>query len=286
MAAGIVGQDGVGHAMAAQFEGGERRALVARPCLVHPHMQGDACVMRQVDRRQGGAVIHRRQPAGIAMGEDIDGLIPVFPALLLLRDFADQREPVPADRLAHRHVLVGDQGGFLPGDGGALVARLVEQRPAHPPQRPFEIDGGGPGFGQHLHRLLDMFVGGILAHRQRQPIGAHRPDQRRAARLHGDDGVRGGFGVAQGQGDEFMRQPGLVDDAEPVLADGPDGAVMFAADLHVTKPSCHVTAPPAPSPSWTDIRRIWHTRMTDWDATISSQDRACGIRHSRWRRPR
>ena len=39
MAAGIVGQDGVRHAMAAQFERGQRGALVARPGFVHPDMQ-------------------------------------------------------------------------------------------------------------------------------------------------------------------------------------------------------------------------------------------------------
>ena len=41
---------------------------------------------------------------------------------------------------------------------------------------------------------------------------------------------------AQGQGDEFVRQLGLVDDAEGILADGPDGAVMLAADLHCIGP--------------------------------------------------
>ena len=78
MAAGIVGQDGVLDAMAAQLEGGERSALVARPRLVHPDMQRNARIMRQIDRRQRGAVIHRRQPAGIAMGEDVDGLAGLF----------------------------------------------------------------------------------------------------------------------------------------------------------------------------------------------------------------
>ncbi len=44
--------------------------------------------------------------------------------------------------------------------------------------------------------------------------------------------MRRGFGIAQGYGDEFMRQLGLVDDAERILADRPDRAVMFAVDFH------------------------------------------------------
>ena len=44
----------------------------------------NAFVMRQIDRRQRGAVIHRRQPAGIAMGEDVERL-----ALLLRGQLAD-----------------------------------------------------------------------------------------------------------------------------------------------------------------------------------------------------
>ena len=40
MAAGIVGDDGMRHAVRAELEGGERGALIARPRLVHPHMDG------------------------------------------------------------------------------------------------------------------------------------------------------------------------------------------------------------------------------------------------------
>ena len=78
----------------------------------------------------------------------------------------------------------------------------------------------------------EVFVGRIVAHRQRQAIGRDRADQRRAARLHRLDRMRRVFGVAQRQRDEFVRQLGLVDDAEGILADGPDGAVMLAVDFH------------------------------------------------------
>ena len=172
MAAGIVGEDGVRHAMAAQFKRGQRSALVARAGFIHPDMQRDAGVMRQIDRRQGGAVIHRRQPAGIAMGEDVDGL-----AGLLCSDLPDDFQAMLADGHRHRHIFVGDGGGFGPGQLRALVARLVEQRVPHAIQRPAQIDGGGPGLSQHVVNAGEIFVGGIAAHRQRQAIGAHRADQ-------------------------------------------------------------------------------------------------------------
>ena len=106
-------------------------------------MQGNARVMRQIDRRQGGAVIHRRQPAGIAMGEDVDGLAGFFAATSLMIS-----RPCAPIAIAHGDILVGDGGGFLPGQRGALVARLVEQRVAHAIQGPAQIDGGGPGLRQ------------------------------------------------------------------------------------------------------------------------------------------
>ena len=74
MAAGIVGNDRVRHAVMAELPGRQRGALIARAGLVDPDMDGDAAVMRQIDRRGGRAPIDRRQPAGVAMGQHIDAL--------------------------------------------------------------------------------------------------------------------------------------------------------------------------------------------------------------------
>ncbi len=72
MAAGIVDDDGMRHAVLAQFPGGEAGALIARPGLVDPDMERDAAIMRQIDRRERRAPIDRREPAGVAMGQDLD----------------------------------------------------------------------------------------------------------------------------------------------------------------------------------------------------------------------
>src|SRR3546814_10859898 len=60
------------HAMFGQFERGQRRALVARARLVHPDVERNACVMRQIERRKRGPIVDRREPARVAMGQDIE----------------------------------------------------------------------------------------------------------------------------------------------------------------------------------------------------------------------
>ena len=95
MAAGIVRDHRVRHAVMAEFPGGERSALIARPGLVDPDMNLQAAIMRQIDRRRRGAPIDCGEPAGVAMGQDIDRLA----GPLRRRDLFDQRQAMPADLL-------------------------------------------------------------------------------------------------------------------------------------------------------------------------------------------
>src|SRR5207302_411086 len=71
-AAGVVGDDGMGHAVRAELVGGERGALIARPRLVHPHVDVDAGVVRHVYGGQRRAPIDAGEPARVAMGEHVD----------------------------------------------------------------------------------------------------------------------------------------------------------------------------------------------------------------------
>lgn len=50
-------------------------ALIARAGLVDPDVQGQAAVERNVDRREGGAPVGEREPARVAMGQDVDPAI-------------------------------------------------------------------------------------------------------------------------------------------------------------------------------------------------------------------
>ena len=229
MAADIVGDDGMGDAVVLQLPGGERGALVARPRLVDPDMDRQAALEGEIDRRRGGAPIHGREPAGIAMGQDLDRL-----ALAPCRRGLDQRQPGLADGPVDRHILLGDRRRLAIGQRRALGRPAVAQGVLHAVQRPAQIDRGGPCRGQQLMGRLHRRVARIGAGRQRHAIGGGRPDQRRAAHLHVADGAGGVVDIAQGQGLEGMGQARLVDDADgPAVGLDPDGAMGNAADLHI-----------------------------------------------------
>ena len=72
MSAHVVGDDRVRYAVCRELEGRQQRALVARPRLVYPDMDGNAHIVRHVDWRERGAPVDTREPACIAMGEDLD----------------------------------------------------------------------------------------------------------------------------------------------------------------------------------------------------------------------
>ena len=73
MAAGVVGDHRMRHPFAQQFESGEARALIARARLIDPDMDRDSGARRLVNRRQRRAPVDGREPAGVAMGEDVHG---------------------------------------------------------------------------------------------------------------------------------------------------------------------------------------------------------------------
>ena len=89
MPAGIVRDHGMRHAVAAEFPRGERGALIARPCFIDIDVNGNACVMRGVDRGGGGTDIDSRQPARVAMGENVDRLAGFLAARRSFRSVAD-----------------------------------------------------------------------------------------------------------------------------------------------------------------------------------------------------
>src|ERR1700722_16757232 len=112
MAAGIVGDDRMRHAMLAEFEGGQRGALIARPRLVDKDMDRHAAIMRNIDRRGRGAPVDSGEPASVAMSEHIHG--PAKPPVRLL----DQRQTGRADTPAEFDVFVADFAGARPSGLG------------------------------------------------------------------------------------------------------------------------------------------------------------------------
>src|SRR5262249_6685266 len=121
--------------------------------LVYPHVQVDALVEGAVDGSKCGAPIDASEPAGIAMGEDVDA-----PAALLLRMRADQPKAMLADPVVGLDVLIADLGGAGVSRCDALVARLIAHRLLHLLERPAEIDGGGTGCGEPIAGAVERLV--------------------------------------------------------------------------------------------------------------------------------
>ena len=93
-----------------QFEGRQRGALVARTGFVDPDVQVDTTFAGDIDRRERRAPIHGRQPAGVAMGQDVDG-----PTVLLAVNRLDDIGPVIADRSTGGDILFSHRHRFLAG---------------------------------------------------------------------------------------------------------------------------------------------------------------------------
>ena len=201
----VVSHQRVRHTGLRQFPSGQAGALVAWPCFVHPHMHVDAGCMRLVDRRRGGAPIHGGQPAGVAVGEHVDG--PWFAA----SHGAQQRQPVPANGGVDAHVFFGNGVGRVPGQLLARSRRGRPQQRQHAVQRPHQVDGGGPGLTQRQRSRFNGFVAGVHVALQRQAIRGRGADQRRAAHPHVADGGDDVGHRLQPFGVQPVRQQALVD---------------------------------------------------------------------------
>ena len=228
MPAGIVGDHGVRHAVLEQLPGGEAGALVARARLVDPDMEGNALVTRAVDRRQRGAPIDRRQPAGVAMRQNLDRAA----AFAALRR-GDQIDTVVADRAVDRDILLGNLGGA--GERGVMPAarRQREERTAHRFKRPTQVDRCRPGRGEHVDRARQRRIRRVGGGGEGNAVGRRRADQRRAAHRHVADRPRRIVQRRQPGNDQFVRQKPLVDDLDraPIRAE-PDRAHRPAANVH------------------------------------------------------
>ena len=235
MTAGVVGDDGMRHALLVEFPGGEARALVPRPRLVHPDVHGNTGAVRLEDRRERRAPVDGGEPAGVAMREHVDGQ-----SITPLRgDILDERRAVLADRGAHRDVLVGDRA--RPRDrrprSRSVTGSGSEPRP-HALERPAQVDRGRPALDQEIEGAGEPGVARVLGRGERHAIGGGRADQRRAAHNHAPDRVGRLRRGTQRQHLETVRQLGLVDHVDAAsVGVQPDGAKILAVDAHSKSPS-------------------------------------------------
>jgi len=234
VAAGVVGNQGVGHAVVAQFPCRQGGALVARAGFVHPDVDGKTGVMGGIDGSQGGAVVHERQPAGVAMREHVDRL-----PVIARGDLAQKGHAMLAHAAAEFGILVGDglgfgPGGFQPVAGGGAGG----QGPLHAVKGPFQVPGGGAGgqqgIGVRLQAGMPIGLSGMKTGGQIEAPGGGAADESGPAQIHVADGRAHVGGRAQVQEGEFVGQAGLVNDAHASGRFEPDGAVVLAGDVHGT----------------------------------------------------
>lgn len=235
MAGGVVGDDLVRDFLLRQLPRGERRALGTRTGFVAEDVEFFALRLRGIHRRGGGADVHERQPAGVAMRENPHAI-------------ADQFRAVLADRLAMLHVFAGEFLGGGEREELAFCHRLSGTHvTADVIHRVDGIHGGGPCIFQNLINRLD--VGGeflqVAAAKGkralRQAVGGGGADGSGAAHDHVGDGGGGGAEIRGGDDLEFVREQPLLDEEDGVLcAVKGDGAEMLGAapdgDIHFSCP--------------------------------------------------
>ena len=103
----------------------------------------------------------------------------------------------------------------------------------HARQRPVQVHRRRPRGAEGGDGRSQRPIIGIAFERQRHAIGCGGTDQRRAAHLHGADGMRRVFQRGQTKDAISVRQRGLVDDLDDGLRfDAPDAAGRGAIDFH------------------------------------------------------
>ena len=153
-------------------------------------------------------------------------------ACLLGGNVAKQLEAVLADGEAGGHVIVGNDAGFGERGLGAVFRRERLYARAHAIERPAQVDRRGARGVQQSVGAREVGVRRIGAQGEPQAIGRDGADERRAAHLHGGDGVCGVVLGTHGEGDEVVRELRLVEDMERGAVVGrPHGAIRLTVDL-------------------------------------------------------
>ena len=229
---GVVGDDLVRDPLLRQFPGGQRAALATRPGLIAEHMEFFSLRLRGIHRGRGGADIDERQPAGVAMRQDLHAV-------------ADELRAVPADLFAMADVLVreflrgGKREGLFLFDGIAAAHRrqhIVHRVDRIDSSRPRGFQGPVNGFnvGRKIFEMIATECPRALC----QAVSRGGADRAGAAHDHVPDGIGRLPEIARGDDLEFVRKQALLDEQDGVFfrvkSDGPE--MLFTSvesDVHV-----------------------------------------------------
>ena len=245
--AGAVDEQRVRDAARCEFPRREIGTLQPRARLADPDVNRDSCRVGHEHRRERGSPAAGRERACVAVRHDPRR------AAVALRDVAQQREAMQADRAIDRHVFRGDGVRFAPGGVGTLALGQEGDGGAHAIERPAQVDRGGPRRIEHGVRMRERGVRGIAVERQRQAVRTDGADQRCAAHPHLPDRQRRRIGVGDRRRDYRMRQCALIDGFDETGAVGthqcPVGRGIAVGDIggHGGTHGIIVTPPPRPA---------------------------------------
>ena len=223
--------DRVRHAVLAELPGGEAAPWLRGRVSSTQTCTGMPGVVRLVDRRERRAPVDGGEPAGIAMGQHVDGRRPLRAARLR------SARAVLADRLAARDVLVGDRGGLARRPPRALRRRAGRRSPRMRSSAQRRLTAVGR-VGRGARKRPQARV---ARRRRAARAPSRRPRSRRSAARRAPPWSRSPpppRRASRGAHDESVRQPRLVDDLDGKAVGGdPDGAVVAAVDVHGREPT-------------------------------------------------
>jgi hypothetical protein len=247
-----VGHQRVRNAPLVELPRGQVRALHARARLAHPDFERQAIEMREEDGRCGRAPAAGRKCARVAVGHHAHGAWPP------LRDAAQDRDAVLADRAVHDDILPHDGVGLGPCRVGTIGSRKRRDFRAHPLKRPAEVDGGRARGVERRECARKGVVRRVAIERESEAVSADRADERRAADPHLADGECCSIRARDLDAHERVRQRALVDHVDVARAARSDqraivrGIVVLHLLQHLEE-VVEVVRPDAPVATCTDI---------------------------------
>jgi len=136
----IVDDYRMGYAGLGEFPGCQPGTLIPRAGFIDPDMQGNTPTPGLIYRSRGRTVAYAGQPAGIAMGEHIDGA-----PFLFIYLFDKVHSPL-ADPAAALDIFRFDLPSGAQSRGGSLYRVIHRLQPVQLTlHRPGQVDGSRPG---------------------------------------------------------------------------------------------------------------------------------------------
>ncbi|OPZ98197.1 MAG: hypothetical protein BWY70_01288 [Bacteroidetes bacterium ADurb.Bin408] len=193
-----------------------------------------AFIVCQINRRQGGTIINKGQPTGIAVGKDI-----YCGTFFLFMHGFNQRQTVKPDEPAEFSIFVSNKQGFTIGSRKFFCMVLFFfNHSQHSVYRPFEVDGCGAGlfyFSSGSHQIgIGLFIIRRLQSSQIHGEGTRGSYETGTSYFHIGNSPGHALEISNFFNDKIKGELSLVyntNDFRVVLL-YPYGAVVPAVDVH------------------------------------------------------